>query len=95
MRRDFSSIFSSNEANKEQLGLSRTIIRGSGSTQILESFNWMPIRLSHAAILGGISVEVCEINPHNSDLLQFFGQIMVNLLCKWLVYFEKLLFTLF
>jgi hypothetical protein len=32
-----------------------------------------------------ISAEVCETSPHNS----------VNLLCKWLVYFEKLLFTLF
>jgi hypothetical protein len=45
--------------------------------------------------LGGISAEVCEISPHNSDFLQFFGRMMVNLLCKWLVYFEKLLFTLF
>jgi hypothetical protein len=45
--------------------------------------------------LGSISAEVCEINPHNSDFLYFFGRMMVNLLCKWLFYFEKLLFTLF
>jgi hypothetical protein len=44
--------------------------------------------------LGGFSVEVCEVSPHNGDILQFFGRLMVNLLCKWLVYFEKLLFTL-
>jgi hypothetical protein len=45
--------------------------------------------------LGGIAAEVCAISPHNSDFLEFFGRMMVNLLCKWLVYFEKLLFTLF
>ena len=28
--------------------------------------------------LGGISAEVCEISPHNSDFLEFFGQMMVN-----------------
>jgi hypothetical protein len=45
--------------------------------------------------LGGFSAKVCEISSHNSDFLYVFGQMMVNLLCKWLVYFEKLLFTLF
>jgi hypothetical protein len=45
--------------------------------------------------LGGISAEVCEISPHNSDFLKIFGQMMVNFLCKWLGYFEILLFTLF
>ena len=56
------------------------------------------ISLSRAAIFGWLfsrSAEVCEISPHNSDFLEFFGRMMVNLLCKWLVYFEKLLFTLF
>jgi hypothetical protein len=45
--------------------------------------------------LAGFSAKVCEISSHNSDFLYVFGQMMVNLLCKWLVYFEKLLFTLF
>jgi hypothetical protein len=41
--------------------------------------------------LGGFSAEVCEISPHNSDFLYIFGRMMVNLHCKWLAYFEKLL----
>jgi hypothetical protein len=45
--------------------------------------------------LGGFSAEVCKISPHNSNFYNFFERMMVNLLCKQLVYFEKLLFTLF
>jgi hypothetical protein len=45
--------------------------------------------------LGGFSAEVCEISPHYSDFFIIFGRMMVNLLYRWLVYFEKMLFTLF
>ena len=59
------------------------------------SINRIQLAFLTPPFLGDISTEVCEISPHNSEFLQFFWRIMVNLLCKWLVYFEKLLFTLF
>jgi hypothetical protein len=35
---------------------------------------WYGISLSHAAFLGGISAEDCEIRPHNSDLYTFLDK---------------------
>jgi hypothetical protein len=73
------------------------MMRVSGQTRRVATSSNDSLKLAFLTppFLGGISAEVCEISPHNSDFLKFFGQMMVNLLCKWLVYFEKLLFTLF
>jgi hypothetical protein len=50
-----------------------------GSIQAVFSFynNFRRVQLAFLTppFLGGISAEVCEIRPHNSDFLYFFGRI--------------------